>query len=678
MEQKKYSKSAYIHTNMKLFSNSAALPFEVIAMAFFLIATITSPVVPSLSLAEDSKYKFGVFGYCNTDSTGSSGCSDVSMNFKPSSLDDANSDWSMSSSVRDKLAKIMVVAPIAAGLTFFAIICNLVGIFARSRVGSSTAYWFFAAFFAFLAFVASALICVVSFLLYYPHVKWPCWILIPAAVFNLIALILIALAAKFVPAANEDDYGDPEKDEDEAAFVKDNDFGWTNGSSDNMDSNKDFKMVSQETKSYDNNPAPAPIAAPNSVSNLYAQSQVSTTPSQFGRPNNNNNSNGFQQPLQHPYANSAYTGASTSRETGISTPVGVATVVQSPFQQSQQPQTQTRQKADDTLSFVPQYDVSKTKTMTSSVEQTSLMDDRSQQVAPHDFTYMHSRLAASSDAADNTAGSQQGLKLPQVYLDDDDDGRAEDEEDEEENGQDGANAKKSERGKILEHNFEPNDDRLSREESGDFNAERVPSEAGSSQSAFTSISQRGVNPMYYRGAQQKANVQTMHYQPQQPQHAQQYAASAHSQPSYSYENPDAMTQRYPMSSPYYPVNVNPQNFDPYRQQQSAPAPPAHQYYRRPQQNSAPHSRSEMILNNSPDLQMIGRKKSVRKYGLANLSQQRYAQQQGQPQQRPQQWQQQQQQQHQQYPQQYPQQRQQQSANGFPTASAMGDSPYARI
>lgn len=655
---------------MKLFTNSAAIPLEVVALAFLLIATITSPVVPSLSLAEDSKYKFGVFGYCKVGSSSSS-CSKVSINYEPSSLDDTESDWTMSSSARDKLAKIMIVAPVAAGLTFFSIISNLVGVFSRSRVGSSTFYWSVAAFLAFLAFAASALICIVSFLLYYPHVKWPCWILIPAAFFNLLALVFIALAAKFVPAANEDDYGEPEDDEDEAALVKGNDFGWSNGSSDNLDSNNDFKVMAQETNS---NAIPAPAAASNAASGFYAPAQPATrapygqttaAPSQYGRsivqPI-------VQQPLQRPYAGSAYTGANGSRETDISTPATAATAVQS-----------QGRKPEDKLSFVPQYDASKTRTMTSSAEQTSLMDDRSQQVAAHDFTYMHSHPNASSDAADNTAdnttGSQQGLKLPQVYLDDEDDDRAEDEGDEEADEATGPVAGAEKAGNEPaepDSSFRLNEDRLSREESGDFGRERAPSETGSSQSAFTSISQRGVNPMYYRGAQQKANVQPMHYQ-QQPQHAQHYAASAHSQTSYGYENPDAMAQRYPMSSPYYPVNVNPQNFDSYRQQQSAPMPPAHQYYRRPQANSAPHSRSEMILNNNPDLQLAGMRKSgVRKYGLAHLNQQMYPQQQ--PQQRMQPWQQQQQPQQQQYP----QQRQQQSKNGFPTPSAMGDSPYARI
>ncbi|VEU22140.1 DEKNAAC103153 [Brettanomyces naardenensis] len=465
----------------------------------------------------------------------------------------------MSSSARDKLASIIIVAPVAAGLTLFALIINLVGI--SHAAATAPAYWIFAILLTVLSFIASALTCVVALLLYYPHILWPCWLLIPAAIFNLLSLVLIALATKFVPASYDSDDDDEDRTDN---------YGWTG----DEDRKLEFGDTGSDTFK---------VSQPTEKSNFSVQQ-----PNSYSNPSS---ANAYSNPASgNPYANAV-------NGTAPSAPA----------------------YASSELSFVPPhpYDTSRTRTLASTLVpssngQSSILDEKNPSASQRDFTYMNETAVAPEEAP--------GLKLPNVYLDEDD-------TEGEENGAGTAVA----------------DDRLA-------DSPVHGSDAGSSQSAFTSVSQRGVNPKYYRGAQQRVNIP----------------------PNGDYPFDESSNQpQYPMSSPYYPATVSPQppqSFDGYHQSpQSAPAPPVHQYANpyRPS-NSSQRSRSDVILNNSPDL-IAGnmQKNGVRKYGLGQMNQQRYMQQYGaQPQ-----------------GQQYGYnnyKRRQQLQQGFPTPSSMGEGPYGRL
>ncbi|QPG74612.1 hypothetical protein FOA43_001944 [Brettanomyces nanus] len=576
---------------MKFSTNLVAVPFQVVTLAFLIIATITSPVVPSLSLANDGTYKYGTFGYCPVDATKRSQCSSVSTNYKPSSLyKSSNSDapsWSMSSTIRDKLSQIMIVAPIAAGLTLIAVVLNFVGILSKNAALAS-AYWIITIFIAVIAFLASALVCIISFLLFYPHVQWACWLLIPATILNLISLVLIGFASKFLPAAylRDEDNGDDAN----------NDFGWGSADVSSFDEERKLELGDAPSNNFKVN-----TGSGFNVVSSPAMAPLSATPG----------------------LDSAATGA------GIGAGTGVGAGMAKPNYAYPVPGSYPNSAAGDNLSFVPPqpYDTSRTRTMASSVGPSSIADDKNPSASQRDFTYMDENLASSTSVpklsqtsyytADdstkaNMAGSDQpGLKLPDVYLDD--------EEGEQTENSDipvGNNDNRMDQGEI----YNPDGD------------------SGSSQSAFTSVSQRGVNPNYYRGAQQKVNL------------------------------PE---QQYPMSTPYYPSTLSPQpsqSFNGYQQLQTAPMapmPPMHQYdtsnpYAAPQQPPIQRSRSDMILNNSPDL-LLGsnmNKAGVRKYGITQMSQQRFAQSQ-------------------------PHvgnnfKRRQQQQQNFPTPSSLGDGPYGRI
>lgn len=198
---------------MKLHTHSAALIFQLASLAFLIIATISTPVLTTIYLAHDSSYKYGVFGYCPYDATSTSDCSKAAANYKPSSLTDSDSNWKMGDSARDKLALILIVAPISAGLTLISVIFNILSHLVKG-FSVSKIYWTFLLVFTILSFLSSALICIVTFLLFYPNVDWPTWCLIPAAVLNMISIIMIGLAMKILPTLDEfDDDNDEEEKE---------------------------------------------------------------------------------------------------------------------------------------------------------------------------------------------------------------------------------------------------------------------------------------------------------------------------------------------------------------------------------------------------------------------------------------------------------------------------------
>lgn len=179
--------------------STAVVVINVIALAFLILATITAPVVSSLSLAEADDLKYGVFGYCSTTN---STCSDATFPYKVSSLT-TSTDWKMDDNARDTLAKILIVTPIAAGFTLLSLLFNL---FAHFRAfGSSLAFYLIGFFFTLIAFFAAALTCIVVFLLFYPNVSWCAWILIPAAILNLFAVPLMFFALRTTPNSFNDD-----------------------------------------------------------------------------------------------------------------------------------------------------------------------------------------------------------------------------------------------------------------------------------------------------------------------------------------------------------------------------------------------------------------------------------------------------------------------------------------
>ncbi|AGO12331.1 AaceriAEL027Wp [[Ashbya] aceris (nom. inval.)] len=168
------------------------------ALAFVVISCITAPVVSDLGLAEANGVHYGVFGYC----VQGQGCSRASASYRPEQVD-PGTNWAMGESARGILGRILVVAPVAGGLTLLAVLSNFVsqfsGVNRHAGIFVSNLLW------TILAFLSSALLCVVVWLLFWPHLTWCAYVLLAAAVIHLLCVPLTYLAHSQVCQDSDDE-----------------------------------------------------------------------------------------------------------------------------------------------------------------------------------------------------------------------------------------------------------------------------------------------------------------------------------------------------------------------------------------------------------------------------------------------------------------------------------------
>ncbi|CAI4051107.1 hypothetical protein SKDZ_15G1350 [Saccharomyces kudriavzevii ZP591] len=179
---------------------------QFITMAFLIIGSVTAPIFKQIGYSKYDEITYGTFGYCKDGS-----CSKASYNYNPDQLSDSDSDWKLNSNARSILGKIIFVTPIAAGLNFLAFLSTimsilLINVLSSDKVGGASAIMFFVNLaLSTLGFLSACLICIVAFLLFYPHVTWCSWILIPGAALSLIVVPLIFLAYSRSSGSRDDD-----------------------------------------------------------------------------------------------------------------------------------------------------------------------------------------------------------------------------------------------------------------------------------------------------------------------------------------------------------------------------------------------------------------------------------------------------------------------------------------
>lgn len=188
-----------------VFSIVAAI-LLLISLVFLILANVSSPVSTALKVASEGDYTFGIFGYCKS-STCPSGTYPVSFGNI-----DSSANWFLSSSTRNTLSKAFIVAPIAAGLVFLALVFTAVLIFFDTSL-----VVIMSLVFTVLAFLAAAVSCVMVVLVFHPYVAWAGWILVAAAALTLIAIPMLILAIRVHPLNDED--GDDEDTESKSNFV---------------------------------------------------------------------------------------------------------------------------------------------------------------------------------------------------------------------------------------------------------------------------------------------------------------------------------------------------------------------------------------------------------------------------------------------------------------------------
>lgn len=164
--------------------------FQAAAIAFLIIACVTAPVFKEIALSKYQGTSYGVFGYCQAD-----GCSKAAATYDPFEAGAANGDWLLGKAPRKRLGRILIATPVGAGLSVLSLVSTLLAFGVGMRRDSTSGILFtLNLVMAAMTLAASGLACVVAFLLFYPHVTWCCWLLIPAAVLSLLVVPLVFVA----------------------------------------------------------------------------------------------------------------------------------------------------------------------------------------------------------------------------------------------------------------------------------------------------------------------------------------------------------------------------------------------------------------------------------------------------------------------------------------------------
>ncbi|KAI5957621.1 hypothetical protein KGF57_003315 [Candida theae] len=187
----------------RLSFNSASLILILASFVFLLLATISSPVVTTFNLGKTASYTYGVFGYCSNNNND---CSSATYPLTLSSVNDSSSNWTMSGSTRDTLAKIFILTPIALGFNFIL----LVLVFA-SHFGSR-AVVLIALGVNVVSAILTIISCIITILAFYPNLAWTGWILIGSAAANLVSIILLILTLTTLKNDDEEEDGDADAD----------------------------------------------------------------------------------------------------------------------------------------------------------------------------------------------------------------------------------------------------------------------------------------------------------------------------------------------------------------------------------------------------------------------------------------------------------------------------------
>lgn len=156
-----------------------------VSMVFLILGMVSLPVTTSLKLAATGNYTYGIFGYCNGTS--------CSAALYPVSFGDIDkhSGWFLAESTRNTLAKTFIAAPIAAGLSFLAVIFTLVSLCTENSVIK-----IFSLLFGVISFAGTALVAVMVVLVFYPNTAWTGWLYVAAAGVSLLAIPCLLLSVK--------------------------------------------------------------------------------------------------------------------------------------------------------------------------------------------------------------------------------------------------------------------------------------------------------------------------------------------------------------------------------------------------------------------------------------------------------------------------------------------------
>ncbi|ANB15916.1 Rim9p [Sugiyamaella lignohabitans] len=156
-----------------------------VAFALELLAVLSVPLTSKITLSTFENYRFGVFGYCNTDTNT---CTKASIGYN---ISESDNKFRLPSSARRSLSNLLIVHVVAAGLTFILFICALLA--HVHGPGSSQRYLLCMLILSLPSFLISLLAFLVDILLFVSHMDWGGWIMLAATVLTALSGIILCL-----------------------------------------------------------------------------------------------------------------------------------------------------------------------------------------------------------------------------------------------------------------------------------------------------------------------------------------------------------------------------------------------------------------------------------------------------------------------------------------------------
>ncbi|KAK2075156.1 hypothetical protein P8C59_009305 [Phyllachora maydis] len=155
------------------------------AFALLLLSVLSTPIIKAIPLGSFGDFNFGVFGFCKGDT-----CSPMEIGYDTSGLFSTidNSSFDLPSGARKTLSAILIVHPVAAGVTLLMSILALVA--HLHSPSHSSRYLLLLFIFGVLNFLVCMMAFLVDVLVFVPHMAWGAYITLAAAILVAMAMVV--------------------------------------------------------------------------------------------------------------------------------------------------------------------------------------------------------------------------------------------------------------------------------------------------------------------------------------------------------------------------------------------------------------------------------------------------------------------------------------------------------
>ncbi|KAL2198746.1 SUR7/PalI family-domain-containing protein [Corynascus similis CBS 632.67] len=163
-----------------------ATPLSVLLLAAFvllLLSVISTPIISAIPLGSWEGVEFGVFGYCTEK-----GCSPIEIGYNVELGDLHPKDFTLSASTRTTLSTLLIVHPVAAGLTLIMFALAVVAHF--HSPSHSPRYLLVLFLVGILNFLVTLLSFLVDVLLFVPHIAWGSYLVLAATILVALSFLI--------------------------------------------------------------------------------------------------------------------------------------------------------------------------------------------------------------------------------------------------------------------------------------------------------------------------------------------------------------------------------------------------------------------------------------------------------------------------------------------------------